>query len=188
MTVASLSPGALVALAVEGDHLAWNELVARYSRKVYAICRGFRLSTSDAADVTQTVWLRLAEHLDRIREPERVEAWLATCARNECRRLSRMGGRVVLTDDQSEVVDVRTGAPEDRMIGEERVAALRVAFARLPERCQELLTLLTLNDKPNYTDVAARLGRPVGSLGPTRARCLEHLRRELGLSLDGEGL
>ena len=168
---------ALVAAAREGDEAAWNELVDEFAGLVWAIARAHRLSAADAADVSQTTWLRLAEHLGRIREPERVGAWLAATARNECLRLVRRSQRELpLGDDVPEPVSL-AAAPEGRLVRAERATALWSAFAELSERCRLLLRVLMADPPPSYEDVGAALEMPVGSIGPTRARCLESLRR-----------
>jgi RNA polymerase sigma factor (sigma-70 family) len=168
---------ALVAAAREGDEAAWAELVDEFGGLVWSIARAHRLSPADAADVSQTAWLRLAEHLGRIREPERVGAWLAATARNECLRLVRRSQRELLPgDDLPEPVSL-PASPADRLVRAERATALWSAFAELSERCRVLLRVLMADPPPSYEDVGAALEMPVGSIGPTRARCLEGLRR-----------
>ena len=168
---------ALVAAAREGDDAAWAELVDEFGGLVWSIARAHRLSPADAADVSQTTWLRLAEHLGRIREPDRVGAWLAATARNECLRLVRRSQRELLPgDDLPEPVSL-AASPADRLVRAERATALWNAFAELSERCRVLLRVLMADPPPSYEDVGAALEMPVGSIGPTRARCLESLRR-----------
>jgi len=167
----------LVAAAGNGDDPAWSALVDRFSGLVWATTRAHRLSTAEAADVSQTTWLRLVENLDRIQDPERVGAWLATTARRESLRQIRLRGRETLAADDS-VFDVPSGDPvETRVLARDRSAALRRALARIGERCQELLRMLVAEDTPSYDEISAALGMPVGAIGPTRARCLEKLRR-----------
>jgi RNA polymerase sigma factor (sigma-70 family) len=163
--------------ALAGDEVAWNEIVDRFDGLVWATTRGYRLSSSDAADVTQTTWLRLVEHLDRIEEPERLGAWLATTARHECLRLIRLRGREILSEEDS-VFDAPTEHGLDRgLLTEERDHVLQRAMARIGERCQTLLRLLASAEPPSYEEIGAALGMPIGAIGPTRARCLEKLRR-----------
>jgi RNA polymerase sigma factor (sigma-70 family) len=179
--VQSIAVADLVTRARDGDQEAWDSLVERYLGMVHAICRGHRLGVDDAADVNQVVWLRLVEHLSRIRTPAAVGGWIAATARNECRRVLRLSGRVVLTEDvdldQPEQWDV---AVDTGLLVYERDRALLDAFNRLGPRCQELLRLLMTDPAPSYDEVAAALDMPVGSIGPTRGRCLEQLRHLLG--------
>jgi RNA polymerase sigma factor (sigma-70 family) len=174
--------------AAGGDEVAWRGLVARFSGLVWAIARAHRLGNADAADVFQTTWLRLAEHIGRIEHPDRVGAWIATAARRECLQSLRSSAKVVLTDD-AERLDLTPagGNPtEDAVLAAEqekedadRAAALWRAFSRLPSRCRELLRVLMASPPPSYAEVAAALGLPLGSIGPTRARCLARLREEM---------
>src|SRR5206468_5582762 len=114
----------LVRAAAGGDEAAWNALVDRFSSLVWATARAHRLSRDDAADVAQTTWLRLVEHLDRIREPERLGAWLATTARHESLRVIRRGGREQPTD-QSDLFEMPAGESlDDLLLGRERGGAL----------------------------------------------------------------
>jgi RNA polymerase sigma factor (sigma-70 family) len=180
--------GQLVRGAAGGDEVAWRGLVARFSGLVWAIARAHRLANADAADVFQTTWLRLAEHIGRIEHPDRVGAWIATAARRECLQSLRSSAKVVLTDD-AERLDLTPagGNPtEDAVLAAEqekedadRAAALWRAFSRLPSRCRELLRVLMASPPPSYAEVAAALGLPLGSIGPTRARCLARLREEM---------
>jgi len=180
--------GQLVRGAVGGDEVAWRGLVTRFSGLVWAIARAHRLGNADAADVFQTTWLRLAEHIGRIEHPDRVGAWIATAARRECLQSLRSSAKVVLTDD-AERLDLTpaVGNPtEDAVLAAEqekqdadRAAALWRAFGRLPSRCRELLRVLMASPPPSYAEVAAALGLPLGSIGPTRARCLARLREEM---------
>ena len=171
------SAAAIVAAAARGDQAAWNQLVERHSSLLWAIARAHRLSRSDAADVVQTTWLRLVEHLPEIRNPEGVGAWLATTARRESVRAARRGVRCE-PSDRIEEPDEAAG-PDGRLLAEERDAAVARAFRRLPARDRMLLRLLTLDPAPSYEEIGAALDMPVGSIGPTRGRALERLRRAL---------
>ncbi|HEX2698740.1 MAG TPA: sigma-70 family RNA polymerase sigma factor [Acidimicrobiales bacterium] len=178
--------GALVTAAADGDQAAWDALVKRFSGLVWSIARSHRLSQADAADVSQTAWLRLVENLGRLRDPDRVGAWLATTSRNECLRIIRLSGRMVPTDLDADT-DLGAGdaqvAPLDAaLLAGERDSELWRAFAGISERCQGLLRLLIADPAPSYEEVGAILDMPVGSIGPTRARCLEHLRRRAGIT------
>ncbi|MCI0688342.1 MAG: sigma-70 family RNA polymerase sigma factor [Sporichthyaceae bacterium] len=169
---------ALVEAASKGDEQAWAELVERYSRLVWSVARSYGLSEIDAADVSQTAWLRLIEHLDRLRQPEYVASWLVTATRRECLRTLRRAGREVPTED-IDSDDEPWPPPGSRPVTETH-AVLWAAFARLPERCRKLLRVWATAADASYAEIATALGIPVGSIGPTRARCLEQLRRLLG--------
>lgn len=168
--------GALVAAAAAGDRAAWDAIVAEYAGLVWAVARSVRLSAADAADVCQVTWLRLVENLDRIRDPAALGGWLATTARREALNLLRQR-RELPEDDQSMLVDDRNPAPGDTVLLDERDRELWRAFRLLSIRCQTILRLLVLDPLPGgYAAAAEALGIPVGSLGPTRARCLASLR------------
>lgn len=170
----------LVERARQGDHDAWRSLVDQYTRLVWAITRDFRISDSDASDVTQTTWLRLLEHIDRI-DPNRIAAWLGTTARRECLRVLAMRKRMVLTYDRDALDDVTATGPavDESLLADENVQDVRRALQTLPERWQELLRL-SMSDPPvPYAEISARLDMPIGSIGPMRARCLAKLRKAL---------
>ena len=177
--------------AAAGDQAAWDALVKRFSRLVWSIARAHRLSAADAADVSQTAWLRLVENLGRLRDPDRVGAWLATTSRNECLRVIRRSGRQVPTDLDAEVDleanDVTAPPVDAGLLTKERDADLWRAFSAISERCQTLLRLLIADPPPSYEEVGTLLDMPVGSIGPTRARCLDHLRRKAGITTDEGG-
>jgi RNA polymerase sigma factor (sigma-70 family) len=166
----------LIQAASEGDPSAWSALVDRFSGLVWATARAHRLSPADAADVTQTTWLRLVENLDRINDPERLGGWLATTARRESLRHLRLRGRELQIEDDSVFEAPSEEAAEDRLIIRDRDDALRRAFARIGERCQALLRILSAPEPPSYEEIGAALGMPIGAIGPTRARCLDKLR------------
>ncbi|EWT02024.1 ECF subfamily RNA polymerase sigma-24 subunit [Intrasporangium oryzae NRRL B-24470] len=169
----------LVAAASEGDALAWNAIVERFSSLLWGVARAHRLGPDDAADVVQNTWLRLLDHLGGIRQPEALAGWLATTARNESLSMLRRRGRdVVVRDDDLAVnlPDIEAVALDTALLDDERDAELWSCFARLPERCQELLRVLMSCDRPSYGAVAEALDMPVGSIGPTRMRCLNQLR------------
>lgn len=172
----------LVQAASAGDQVAWDALVNRYGSRVWAVARAHRLSTADAEDVFQVTFLRLVTHITTIRDPSRVGAWLATTARHECLRVLRRAGRSVPSGDDP----VLDGAdplvpPIDRkLLADERQVALWEALGRLSASCQRLLRVLMADPEPTYEEVSRALDMPIGSIGPTRGRCLKHLRRELG--------
>ena len=171
----------LVRAAAHGDEAAWNAIVDRFQGLVWATARAHRLSQADAADVAQTTWLRLVEHLDRIRDPERLAGWLATTARNECLRHIRLHGRELVSDEADVFESPSDEPPELALLTEERDSALWRAFVKLSERCQSLLRMLVAEEEPSYEEVGAALGMPIGAIGPTRMRCLEKLRAGIGL-------
>jgi len=179
----------LARAAAAGDSVAWNGLVEGFSGLVWSVARAYRLSSADAADVFQTAWLRLAEHIGRIEKPEHIGAWLATTARREALRVARGSSRVIPTDDTAlfDLGHADEASPEQAVldseqaaIDHERTKRLWRAFGQLSARCQELLRVLIATPPPNYAEVAAALDMPVGSVGPTRARCLQKLRRLTG--------
>jgi RNA polymerase sigma factor (sigma-70 family) len=165
--------------AAAGDQRAWDQLVDRFGNLLWSITSAYRLSQADAADVLQTTWLRLLEHLDSVREPERVGSWLATTARRECLRVLRGASRVRPTDDDTRLAPEPdpTPGPEAAVLQAERDRQLREALALLPERSQRLLRIAASG--ASYEEIAAALDMPIGSIGPTRARSLERLRRNL---------
>jgi RNA polymerase sigma factor (sigma-70 family) len=169
----------LVSAAATGDASAWDELVREFSGMVRSIARWHRLSDADAADVAQATWLRLFEHLDRIKEPARIGAWLATTARRECLRVLRGAQRCVPLGDEWEYGESTDAAADSGLLAAERDRALKRCFARLRVADQQLLTLLMADEEPAYADISVAMAIPVGSIGPTRARALERLRSEL---------
>ena len=173
------SPAELLEASRRGDAAGWAGIVDRYERLVWSVARSYRFDDSTTADVVQTVWLRLAENLDRIREPDSLPSWLATTCRHECSSVGRRRDREVVDDV---VVDLRLHRAEradevddDILEGESRREVL-AAFGRLPDGCQQLLRLLCAEPPLGYQVIGELTGRPIGSLGPTRKRCLEKLR------------
>src|SRR5262249_43520186 len=155
-------------------------LVERFSGLVWAVARAHRLATADAADVFQTTWLRLAEHIRRIDRPDRIGAWLATAARRECLQSLRSAGRTLPIDDMERLdITPAVGNPTEEAVlaaeqekeDADRAAAVWQALDRVSARCRELLRVLMASPPPSYAEVAAALGLPLGSIGPTRARC-----------------
>lgn len=183
MTEVEATVPQLVTGARQGDERAWDALVEQFAGLVWHVIRGFRLPDAVGEDIYQTTWLRLAEHLDRIRKPESLGGWLAQTARNECLRAVKVGGRENLRDDMDlDVVD--RSAPVDQGIEDEtRNEILWRAFATLSEACQRLLRLLIADPPLAYEQVSGLLGISIGSIGPTRARCLAKLRAARGIYL-----
>jgi RNA polymerase sigma factor (sigma-70 family) len=170
----------LVTRARNGDPQAWDGLVQRYAPLIWSICRHYRLSDADAEDVGQVVWLRLVDQLDNLRVTAALPGWLATTTRRECFRVQRdtsrqsAGGQVL---DENILGEQATTADHDLLVAE-RNAALREAFACLPAGGQHLLSLLIADPPVPYAEISARLGISVGSIGPSRGRCLDKLRRD----------
>jgi RNA polymerase sigma factor (sigma-70 family) len=171
----------LVRAAQAGDNRAWNEIVRRYGGLVWAVTRAHRLSDADAADAAQATWIRLVRRLRDLQDPAALPGWLATTARRECLRTLRVSGRQVSWD---EFPDVMADEPEpgSALVAHERALAVQAAFARLGEGDQALLRLLAADPAPGYVEISAALAMPIGSIGPTRARALARLRREIGRS------
>jgi RNA polymerase sigma factor (sigma-70 family) len=185
MTVPSTAPAAdgcdtttLLERAMQGDQWAWKGLIEKYDGLVRSVARSFRLQPADVHDVSQTTWLRLLQHGSAIRDPERLPAWLAVTASRESLSLLRQASRnsaVPVSDETPDAtVDLEEGAVSRDMASE-----LWAAVAELPLRQQHLLIALFREDLRSYLDVAARCGMPIGSIGPTRARALSHLRHTL---------
>ena len=175
-------PGAagLVARARGGDKRAWDALVERYAPLIWSICRKYRLGRDDADDVGQSVWLRLVGQLDQIREPAALPGWLATTTRRECGRIARAARgpyAAVYPLDGENMADEQAGTAEQEVLAAERHAALRQALAALPPEGQQLIAMLTADPPVPYAEISARMGIPIGSIGPTRRRCLDKMRR-----------
>lgn len=177
----------MIRAANGGDGQAWSAIVDRFAGLVWSIARAHRLAPAEAADVAQTTWLRLVENLDRIEEPERLGAWLATTARRECLRHIRLQGRELPTGEDDLFEAPSDDRAEQRLITRERNAAVRRAFRRISDRCQALLRLLAAPEELSYEEIAAALEMPIGAIGPTRARCLDQLRRAPELAAFGIG-
>jgi len=174
---------ALVQACLGGDQRAWDELVDRYGRLVYAIPRRMGLSPMDADDVFQEVFATLVRSLGSLRDQRRLAGWLITTTRRECWRRGRAAAQRRETEMAETIADGGS-EPIDDVVRWEREQAVRQALRRLDERCRALLTALFLEaSAPSYEEIAAHLGMPVGSIGPTRARCfrkLDAILRELG--------
>jgi RNA polymerase sigma factor (sigma-70 family) len=179
---------ALVALCRAGRPEGWRRLVARYQRLVYAVARRGGLDDHGAADVFQTVFTRLHEHLPRIREADRLHAWIVTTAKRETIAMRRRADRHVSIDGDAGEID-SDGPPPDEPPSEDplpeallsdlqQLHRVRLALERIDERCRTLLALLFADEDERlpYPELAAKVGMPVGSLGPTRGRCLQKLR------------
>jgi RNA polymerase sigma factor (sigma-70 family) len=166
----------LVLRAGKGDPDAWRAIVDRYTRLLCAIARSYGLSGADADDVVQTTWLRLVERLTTLRDPARAGTWLAVTARRESiATLRRLGRERPLLGAGPSV----TG-PHHVVFGRDLASSVGAALEAIPPRCRHLLEFFIASPQLSYAEISAALGVPVGSLGPTRARCLAQLRRQMG--------
>lgn len=166
---------AAVARGGEGRAQAWSALVARHSPRMYAVARSFHVDEATAEDLVQTAWLRLLERVHQLRDHQLLGAWLCTIVRNEARRLVTRRREIPTDFALWDRPDGTAGLDAD-LLRTELVQALRLAFVKLGAECQRLLRLLVAEPALSYDEIAAALGRPRGSLGPTRRRCLEALR------------
>src|ERR1700722_20058668 len=169
----------LLAAAACGDERAWDGLLDRFGSMIWAVARAHRLCDADAADVTQATWTALLTHLDQLNDPDRVGAWLATTARRECLRLLGQARSFVPSGD--DLPESESGEPDpiEGLEVDQRNTALWRGFRRLRSSDQALLRLLIADPAPSYEEISAALEIPIGSIGPTRARALERLQREL---------
>jgi RNA polymerase sigma factor (sigma-70 family) len=174
----------LVNDAKQGRREAVGELVPELSPLLWQVARASGLSSSDAEDVLQSVWLNLLAHLDAIRTPGSLTSWLITTTKREAWRVQAADRRQKPVDYDWLIAIPDAGADsEQHLIMKDEQRELWQALRSLPGRCQKLLRIVAFVPRPDYDDVAARLGMPRGSVGPTRGRCLDKLRS----ALDGEG-
>jgi RNA polymerase sigma factor (sigma-70 family) len=178
------SPWAAAAAAFErwrdGDAEGLDDLVRLLSPVLWQVVRATGLDRESAEDVVQTTWIALVDHADSITSPQAIAAWLCTSARREAWRAGRLAGRERPVEDEILAHGLPDhDSPEQQVLLDDEAALLRECLDRLPERCQKLLRIVAAGPRPNYTDVANTLGMPVGSIGPTRGRCLDKLRHEL---------
>ena len=168
--------GALLRQAAGGDEQAWDVLVGRLAGLVWAVARGHGLSQADAAEISRTTWLRLAESLNLITDPERLGAWLASTARRECLRMLRRQERCISTEDRVDWMCGDCGLElVDDLANRGRDAALWSAFEALEPDCKALLRVMLADPPPSYAELSEVFEMPIGSIGPTRARCLDRL-------------
>ena len=174
----ALDVAELMRQAAAGDRLAWERLVDQYERLIWAVTRDFKLLESDAGDVFQVTWLRLLEHINKIEKPDRVGAWLAATARNECLRCLAARKKVILAKDDIVLEAAAEPEPEidEGLLSAERSQMVREALANLPWRWQRMLELLMADPPASYAEISDQTGLPIGSIGPTRSRCLARLR------------
>ena len=176
---------ALVARARDGDHGAWDEIIDRYAPLVWFICQRYRLSRADIDDIGQTVWLLLVEQLGNLRQPAALPGWLATTTQRECLRVVRAASRydhAELPEASQASADQPPEMVEQQILAAELNAAVRAAFAGLPDHCRRLLSMLISDPPLPYAEISSALSIRVGSIGPQRARCLNRLRRSPSLA------
>jgi RNA polymerase sigma factor (sigma-70 family) len=174
----------LIERCLSGDDAAWRELISRYQGLIFSVPRRMGLSHEASADVFQCVCVLLYQRLGSIRDPNRLGGWLLTTASREAIRASRRAKRTVPIESgredaagstENDLPDLRPLADEDRE-ALERAQLLRSALAEMSDRCRTLLEAFLNDEEANYRDVARRLGIPIGSIGPTRARCFAKLK------------
>lgn len=173
-----------VQAASSGEREAWNWLVERYAPLVMGVASRYRLRAEDAADVSQGVWLKLVEHLDEIREPLALPGWIVTTTRREALRVLQSHQRTVSVDPQIGLTleaASDAGSLDGELLRDERHHALREGLRELRPLHRDLLVLLMEDPPLSYDDISRKLCIPIGSIGPTRARCLEALRRTAAL-------
>jgi RNA polymerase sigma factor (sigma-70 family) len=168
----------LLERAGKGDQLAWRQLIDRYDGLVRWVARSFRLQSTDVHDVAQTTWLRLVQHLHTIRDPERLAGWLAVTATRESLSVLRRAAAHDLTETADQIPDPAVDL-ESSAADRDTARTLWAAVSELPSRQQVLLLTLFREEVSPYTEVSTRCSMPIGSIGPTRARALVHLRRKL---------
>jgi RNA polymerase sigma factor (sigma-70 family) len=169
----------------EGDRDGLDRLVRLVTPMLWHLARAYRLDRQTAEDVVQITLVSLVRHADRIDDPQALIRWLTVTARREAWRCARASQRVHATEDT--VLELWAGVadgPESKVLRTQRDEALWKAVGRLTERCQRLLRTVAFSERPNYTRLSAELKMPVGSIGPTRGRCLGKLRSLLGTDQD----
>lgn len=171
---------------IDGDQQAWDELVEQFGGLVWSVARGYRLG-SLTDDVVQTVWLRLAEYCDRIRDPQRLAGWLATTTRNEALRVVKKQARAYSMGDLPERADLSVSSLDEIVTDDDTLGHVLDSFRQLNDNDQELLRLLCTVPPLDYATIAEMLGRSVGSIGPSRDRALKKLRKMLPTGLHESG-
>jgi RNA polymerase sigma factor (sigma-70 family) len=168
---------ALVRAAAAGDAVALTRLVGRFDRALRGVARSFRLSSWDTDDVIQATWLQFMQHGRDLREPAAAGGWLVTTARRQCLRVLQRHVREQLTDEPARGEACDRAEPERELIAAERREVLHGALAELPARQRELMRVLVTSPDLSYEEVGRALSIPIGSIGPTRVRSLDRLRR-----------
>lgn len=171
----------LVRACLNGDADAWSDLIEKYKALIYSIPVKYGLPPQDAADVFQTTCMELLMRLPELREPRALPKWLMQVAHHACYRWKRQQQRLVSSEGDTALPEPATPAIADALVQQtQEEQSLREAMASLTPQCRRLVELLFLESPPRpYTDVAAELGLALGSIGFTRQKCLERLRRNL---------
>lgn len=163
-----------------GDTAAWTVLVDRFGPAVWAVARRAKLDGDDASDVFQNTWRIAVEELSRLREPAAFGGWIVRVARHQTMRVRRGYGIARRSLPHVAKEDVDETVPDDALSRIEERRRVSSAVERIGRKCAELLRALYYDDPPpGYAEIATRLGMRIGSIGPTRARCLEKLEKEL---------
>jgi len=180
---------ALMSAARQGSDDAVGELVTEFSPLLWHVARAAGLSSGHAEDVLQTVWMRLLEHLDEIRTPAALGGWLVVTTKREAWRVRAAERKQIPADTDSfaQLPDQGLGSEERALLDDQR-RTLWAAIRQLSPRCQELLRIIAFVPQADYAAVAAKLGMRIGSIGPTRGRCLAKLRAVLADGLEGNPL
>ena len=164
----------------DGDQRALDDLVRLMSPVLWHVVRATGLEREPAEDVVQSTWLAMVRSAERISDPQAVSGWLCTTARREAWRIRKQSSRSTPVEDEAlEFRLPNEESPESAVVLGDEQRLLWSCLARLPERCQRLLRIVAAEQRPDYTRIAADLQMPVGSIGPTRGRCLDKLRAEL---------
>ena len=185
----ALSDTDLIAACLKGEQTAWDSLIGRYIALIYSVCIKTGLSGADAEDVAQDVCVILIDHLGDLRDNAKLSSWLISTTRREAWRFQRRKGMTPATDlgdgewamEAAEAVHAPAAdTPEAAFLALEEQQIVRLGLEKLPDRCRRMLTLLYgVEEPPSYTEIAAEFSIPVGSIGPTRARCLQQLKKLL---------
>ncbi len=161
----------LIERCIKGDQTAWKDLITRYQRLVYSVAHNFCNQAEDVSDVFQQVWMEMYQHLSDLRHIEALPAWLITVTRRRCYA-------VIRAQRGSEQLDEGLAGDSEDLAQIEREHELERALEQLPERCRRLLNLLYFDvSEPSYSEISGTMSMPEASIGPTRARCLEKLRK-----------
>jgi RNA polymerase sigma factor (sigma-70 family) len=168
-----------VRLAAAGDQEAWNTIVDQFGPLLWHVVNGYRLDHQQCADAVQETWIQLVRHIDRIQDPARLPGWLVTTTRNHCLAIIRRNQKERALGERCEQMSDESPGPEEQVLQFERREHVRQALRRLSSGDQELLGLVAASPPVSYREISRRLGIPIGSIGPTRQRALERLRRQL---------
>ena len=171
----------LVSAAVDGDQNAWNAIVKQFHPLVVSVTRRYRLSVADAQEVGQAVWLKVVENLHRIRTPAALPGWIVTTTQRQALQMSKSTRRVVLFDEDESLGSIayrttETTDVDDDLLRAEGERAVHDALGEMTSAQRDLLVLLVAEPPLSYEEISRRLGMPIGSIGPTRARHLKKLR------------